>query len=131
MYAKWDIVLVSFPFEETADTKDRPAVVLGLHPPKGIVALAPITSQHVTLRGDTPRYEVLLTAEEAQAIGLRVASRIDMRKVRVLNASAIKRRIGTITAIRDGVSRLAAAASAWAVIQAIREGKIPGDPNLH
>lgn len=122
---KGDVVLAYFPYADGPGGKERPAVVLGIHPEKGLVYLAPITSQNVAMIAPED-YEVPLCEGQARAVGLRMRSRVDASKCRVLRLDAVRRRFGTIRAIPHGMDRVIAAVAAWSRRQAQKEGRIPG-----
>lgn len=87
----WTVVVVPFPFSDSADTKSRPAVVLSTRDFNryGLTMLAMITSaRHSKMYGDIP--------VKAGAAGLPTDSIIRM-KLFTLDNRLIKAKLGVLT----------------------------------
>ena len=95
MLARFDIVLVAFPFTDGPNVKPRPAMVICLSERHEDVLLAFISSRVV---GPAHRDELDIPADHPQfnQSGLKVSSRCRLSRMTTLAMPLIKRRIGSL-----------------------------------
>lgn len=98
LFAKGDVVLVTYPFADLSGTKLRPAVVVCAVPLQTEITLAFVTSQNVgTLQ---PGDIVVLPAHpEFNQTGFTVTSKIRATKLATLHHALITRRLGKFGSI--------------------------------
>ena len=95
MLARFDIVLVAFPFTDGPNVKPRPAMVICLSERHQDVLLAFISSQ---VAGVASRDELDIPAEHPQfsLSGLKVSSRCRLSRMTTLAMPLIRRHIGNL-----------------------------------
>ena len=95
MLARFDIVLVAFPFTDGPNVKPRPAMVICLSERHQDVLLAFISSR---VAGLANRDELDIPADHPQfsQSGLKVSSRCRLSRMTTLAMPLIKRRIGSL-----------------------------------
>lgn len=95
MLARFDIVLVAFPFTDGPNVKPRPAMVICLSERHQDVLLAFISSR---VAGLANRDELDIPADHPQfnQSGLKVSSRCRLSRMTTLAMPVIKRRIGSL-----------------------------------
>jgi mRNA interferase MazF len=89
IYKPADVLLLSFPFSDTATSKRRPALVL-LDTGDDDIVVARITSQ-------APQTKFDLQIREWQSAGLMLPSVVRIHKLATLQKSLIQRQLGNLT----------------------------------
>lgn len=106
-YERWDIVVVPFPFTDTAQARRRPALILSGPDSLGTVGYA--TMAMITSAGNPP-WPLDVPLRDLDSAGLTAASVVRM-KLFTLDLRFVRRKIGTIgaadrTAIASSVAVL-------------------------
>jgi mRNA interferase MazF len=92
---KGDIVLVEFPFTDLSQTKLRPAIVLAVSIWLDEITLCFVSSQAVDVLKSN-EFALHPTDPEFAETGLRVASKVRVTRITMLNSLLIKRRLGRL-----------------------------------
>ena len=95
MLARFDIVLVAFPFTDGPNVKPRPALVIYLSERHQDVLLAFISSK-VSGAANSDELDLPADHPQFQQSGLKVSSRCRLSRMTTLAAPLVRRRIGRL-----------------------------------
>ena len=95
MLARFDIVLIAFPFTDGPNVKPRPALVIYLSERHQDVLLAFISSK-VSGAANSDELDLPADHPQFQQSGLKVSSRCRLSRMTTLAAPLVRRRIGRL-----------------------------------